>query len=158
MEKIDYVPWAVSGACLTGSLLLPSYTKEIWITGVAVLLPLVWSEIRKPVNYESLEFDAVGFIFRGRAKAVVAAKWSEVREVFYCRTFNDFANQTDTEWQFRLSSDKQVTVLVEWPQSSKFEDAVIANLKQVSAVAVGEAIAQRGEGRWSVVHETVAHA
>ena len=122
------------------------------------MLPLLWSELRKPVNYESLEFDAVGFVFRGHSGAAVTAKWSEVREVFYCRTFDGFANQIETEWEFRLSDGTQVTVLVEWPQSSKFGDAVIENLKQVSAEAVGEAISQRGEGRWSVVPGGAAHA
>lgn len=72
-------------------------------------------------------------------------------------SFDDFANQIEIEWQFRVGEDKLVTVLVEWPQSSRFANAIIANLSQVSAKAVREAIARRGEGRWSVA-QAAAHA
>ena len=150
---IDYLPWIVSGACLAGAWMFPAYSTPIWIAGVASLTPLLWSELRKPVNYVSLTFDAAGFAFRGSPNSEVIVRWSEVREVFYCRTFNDFANCIETEWQFMLNDGRLVTVLVEWPQRSKFADAIGKNLSLVSADAVKRAMRQTQEGRWSVVAE-----
>jgi len=150
METIDYLPWTVSGACLAGGLMFPAYSTPIWIAGVASLAPLLWNELRKPVNYVSLTFDAVGFAFQGSPGSEVTARWSEVKEVFYCRTFNDFANCIETEWQFMLNDGSVVTVLVEWPQRSKFADAIIQNLSLVSVDEVKRAMSQTQEGRWSV--------
>jgi hypothetical protein len=151
MERIDRLSWGVSGACLVGSFVFPSYAKSIWVFGVMLLLPVLWIELRKPVNYASLKFNSRGFVFQESAALPAAeASWSEVKEVFYIRVFNDFANQIDTEWQFVLKGERNVKVLVEWPDRSKFTDAIIENLCFVSAEAVRRAIAQRVEGRWSV--------
>lgn len=116
-------------------------------------MSLLWSELRKPVNYASLKFNAAGFAFQKSTSLEVAAKWSEVKEVFYCRSLDDFANQIETEWQFLLCDGRLITILVEWPQRSTFAKAIIENLSQVSAEAVKSAMRQRQEGRWSVMAE-----
>jgi hypothetical protein len=153
MQRIDYAPWGVSAICFVSSLLQPAYAKAIWIVGVISLLPLLWSELRKPVNYKSLQFDSAGFVFQGNASSPVVGKWSEVQDVFYCRTYSDFASQIETEWEFRMHNGTLVRVLVEWPHASKFAAAIGANLGRVSAAAVRDATSQRGEGRWAVTFE-----
>jgi hypothetical protein len=154
MERIDYLSWGVSGACLAGSFAFPAYAKPIWVFGVMLLLPVLWVELRKPVNYASLKFDSHGFVFRESAGLPAAeVAWSQVKDVFYVRIFNDFANQIETEWQFVLEGERNIKVLVEWPDRAKFADAVIENLSFVSSEAARRAIAQRGEGRWSVCAE-----
>lgn len=150
-EQLDYLPWVVGGTCFIGSLCLPAHAKTIWIVGVGSLLPLMWKELRKPVNYLSLEFDSVGFVFQLRRNIRTTVEWAEVSEVFYCRSFNDFANQIDTEWHFVLRDGRHVEVLVEWPHRARFAEAVVRNLGHVSSEAVRRVAGERKEGRWSVV-------
>lgn len=155
MQKIDHAPWVVPCACLAGTILFPSYSKPIWISGLVVLFSLLWRDLRKPVNYESLEFDSLGFAFR-QLSITTTVKWIDVREVFYCRGWESFNGNMETTWRFHLSNGSQVVVHVEWPQRSKFAKAVVSNLLHVSAQATRRAMAQRGTGCWSVVREVVS--
>lgn len=155
LEKVDYLPWAVSGMCCLGSLRYPAHATTIWIVGMGSLLPLLWHELRKPVNYVSLEFDSVGFVFQSHPGTKTSARWAEVKDVLYCRVFNDFANQTETEWHFLLADGKWLEVLVEWPHRARFAKALIRHLAFVSPQAVGRVARERTEGRWSVAREHV---
>jgi hypothetical protein len=96
MDKVDYISWGVSGACLTSSLMFPTHATTVWMAGVALLLPVLWHQLRRPVNYESLAFDAEGFVFRPRTGSAPALKWSEITDAFYCRYFEPLANQVET--------------------------------------------------------------
>lgn len=150
-EKRDLLPWGVSAACFGLSVAFPSHAAAIWLVGITSLLFLLVVELRKPVNYHALVFDTRGYCFRLHADRVEHVKWSEIADVFYLRLFNDFANQIDTEWEFHLHDGSRATVLVEWPDRSRFAHAIIRNLPQVSAEKVSKVTRRRDEGRWSVV-------
>jgi len=99
------------------------------------------------VNYESLEFDSVGFEYATRT-SVEKLRWNEITDVFYRRLFNDFANQIDKEWEFHSNAGDPVIVLVEWPQKKNFARAVAAHIPGVSTDLVAKVTENRGEGRW----------
>ena len=147
----DLLPWGVSGACLVGSLMFPPAATPIWIAGCLLLAPFLVAELRKPVNYQSLDLDAQGFRFKSGAGCLSDVQWSEVVDVFYQRSFDPFANQIDTEWEFHTKSGGTVMVLVEWPQSKPFARAVVTNLPAVSADTVNKVLRIKEEGRWRCV-------
>jgi hypothetical protein len=92
-DTLNYLPWVVSGICFVASLCFPAHTKTIWILDVATLLPFLWQDLKRPVNYFSL--DSLGFVFQLHPGMKTAARWADVKEVFYCRSFNSFASQID---------------------------------------------------------------
>ncbi len=151
MKKlVDLVPWGISGVCMAASLVYPAHLTAIWVTGVLCLMPLLWWTLRQQVNYHSLEFDSQGFTFRRSANKGEPIRWSDVAAVSYVRVFNDFSNQIETEWRFRLYDGKVAKVEVEWPHRSRFRRAIIRNLKQVSPKKIGQATRERREGIWGV--------
>lgn len=152
-KTLNLVPWAVSGACLIGSFLAPEFANLIWIAGVLVLVPFLIYEFRQPVNYKSLKFSSEGFQFSSNSNIINDVCWSEVIEVYHCRSFNPFANQIDTEWDFKLRNGTTVTVLVEWPQCSPFARAIVKYLPDVSGEKVACAIRKKEEGRWECMKE-----
>jgi hypothetical protein len=145
---IDKLSWGVAGLCLVGALAFPAAAPVIWIAGVAVLLPFLWMELRKPVNYLSLEFDTQGFRFVDGSNRASGLRWNEVREVYYRRLFCPFANQIETEWEFHGSDGQVVVVLVEWPHRKPFAQAVSACVPGMSPEEVSKVLRFRNEGRW----------
>lgn len=76
-DTSDWLPWAVSAVCLVASLAAPKYLGAIWTAGVGVLLPFLFFDLRKPVNYESLSFDTVGFRYSAYKGSVEEVRWQE---------------------------------------------------------------------------------
>ena len=114
---------------------------------LAFLAVTLYRDLREPVNYTSLDFDSRGFRHVGIG-GVTEAAWLDICDAFYLRTFDPFANQIETEWQFVLKSGKSIEVLVEWPHRRSFASAIQANLDFVSKDRVVAVLRMRGEGRW----------
>lgn len=130
----------------------PAIAPGLWTAFLAFLAMALYFDLREPVNYESLEFDLNGFCHVGMGDVSKAA-WADVCDVFYVRSFNPFANQIDTEWEFILHSGAVLTVLVEWPDKRSFASAIQRNLRIVSRHKVAESLKKRGEGRWRCIEE-----
>lgn len=144
----NWLPWLVSGACLGASFAYPHLASAIWICGVLLLLPFLVIDLRRPVNYKSLDFDENGFRYSSNSELVENVKWSDVSAVYYRRLFNPFANQIDTEFEFRRAGVEPVVVLIEWPQRKPFARALTKYLPNVSEDLLGQAMRRRDEGRW----------
>ena len=147
-DTSDWLPWAVSAVCLVASFASPRFVSVIWVVGVGVLLPFLYLDLRKPVNYASLSFDEEGIRYSAYEGSVEELRWHDVTEVFYRRLINPFAGHMDTEWEFHRHDGGPVVVLVEWPQKTPFSRAIALHAPGVSAELVASAKRQRGEGRW----------
>jgi hypothetical protein len=147
-ETSDWLPWAVSAVCLVASFAAPSFAGAIWTAGIVVLLPFLFFDLRKPVNYESLSFDATGFRYSAYKDSIEELRWQDVTDVFYRRWTNDFAGHIETEWEFHRCEGGPLVVLVEWPQKTPFSRAISRHAPGVSPELVAAARRQRGEGRW----------
>ena len=128
----------------------PAVRTGLWLAFLAFLALSLYFDLRETVNYMSLNSDANGFCHVGIGGASEAT-WADVCDVYYIRSFESFANQIETEWQFILKSGAAVTVLVEWPDKRSFTRAVLENLEFVSKDKVAKAQAMRGEGRWRCI-------
>lgn len=113
-----------------------------------MLLPFLFFDLRKPVNYESLTFDARGFRYSAYKDSIEELHWQDVTDVFYRRWTNDFAGHIETEWEFHRCKGCPLVVLVEWPQKTPFARAILRHVPGVSRELVATATRQRGEGRW----------
>ncbi|GGY34960.1 hypothetical protein [Pseudoduganella albidiflava] len=134
-------------AVFVAGKIFPAVESTLWMAFLAFVTLLLYLDLREPVNYMSLDFDSNGFCYLGiggRAKV----EWSDICEVFYVRSFDDFASQIETQWQFVLKSGVVVMVMVEWSHKQSFASAIQNNLKIVSGHKVAEALRMRGEGRW----------
>lgn len=125
----------------------PRIESPLWAVFLCAISLCLFFDLRDPVNYTSLDFDAQGFRHQGLG-GITAAKWEDVSDVFYVRLFDPFANQIETEWQFQLNSGEVLAVLVEWPHRKQFSRAIAANLHFVLKDFVLKTPRLRGEGRW----------
>ena len=148
--KIDIgrISWCVSVTCLISSLVFPSTVPAIWFAGAAILLPILWISLREPVNYESLRFNADGFRFVAGPTRAYSMKWEDIKDVYYCRSFCDFTNHIETEWQFHGKNGEVAIVLVEWTHRKPFANAVATYVRGVSAEEVQKVLRFKSEGRW----------
>lgn len=97
----------------------PLAESLLWTVFLGAMTACLYFDLREPVNYTSLQFDSYGFRHDGLG-GVTEAKWIDVTDVFYVRSFEPFANQIETEWQFQLRTGEFVHVLVEWPHRRPF--------------------------------------
>lgn len=130
----------------------PAIETTLWMTFVVFLGLILYFDLREPVNYSSLKFDANGFCHIGSG-GVLEVAWADVCDVFYTRSFNPFANHIEIGWQFVLKSGAFITVLVECPHKQTFAKAVQKNVDFVSKDKVLAAQNMTGEGRWRCVAE-----
>jgi hypothetical protein len=125
----------------------PAAEIGIWTVFAVFLTGVLYRDLREPVNYKSLDFDCTGFRHVDLG-GVTEAAWSDIGDAFYVRSFDPFAHQILTEWQFVLKSGKTILVLVEWPHRRRFASSVQENLPFVSGQGVARALRMKGEGRW----------
>jgi hypothetical protein len=136
-------------AALIAAKTFPEYEPAVWSAGGAALLGLLYVELKKPVNYRSLEIDGNGFHYDGATGEINHVQWGDVCDVYFLRLYNFFANQMDTEWEIHTTKAvRPVRVTIEWPHRKKLASALEANVPGFLAAAANAASRSKEEGRW----------
>lgn len=133
--------------------LFPLLSGTIWavfLTGIATLL---YRELRKPVNYHSIDFSEQGFVFSRYAGMPESARWDEITDVYFIRSLEPFINDMETEWLIYLSDGKVIAVLVEFPHRRKFARELERHVQKFDKNAARTALASWKEGRWHCFQE-----
>jgi hypothetical protein len=129
----------------------PSIEYAIWCAFGAMMLGLLYADLRQPSNYDSLQVVAgvIEYIAMGHTQVISLADVTKLEFVREEALFSDLNGPyLETKWLLQCGTCSPIEVMDEWPHRSLLLEAFTRHLPTFNAVAARSGLQSRGEGRW----------
>lgn len=148
------------GSCLIGLATVivlivgntwPAYTYLVWGALFIAVAAILYSALRKPVNYQELRISENSLSYTAFGKKTLI-DFTEISKLEFVREEAAFPDLTgpyiESKWLILTSGGAQIEVMDEWPHRRQLLRAFNARLRGFKRKAAKEGLRSSGEGKW----------